>query len=38
MERATDYTEEHLKPIAEDIKGFVPTTRKIATKCEGGGG
>ena len=23
MERATDYTEEHLQSIAEDIKGFV---------------
>lgn len=23
MERASDYTEEYLQPIAEDIKGFV---------------
>ena len=23
MERATEYSEEHLQPIAEDIKGFV---------------
>lgn len=23
MERATDYTDEHLQPIVEDVKGFV---------------
>ena len=23
MERATEYTDEHLQPIAEDVKGFV---------------